>query len=263
MTLNDNEPYIPVNLDNDTEEKIFPDAFYDPITMKLMEDPVVISDGNSYERSGVVERRGDNIESGGKLYSNRALKAVISETVELGGDSFMPVMKQLHKTVQDSVKQMFEKSALSNKEFRPLSDVYYCPITFGLIHFPMIDPEGNTFEKVAIEAWILQNGSSPITRTSLSKDELYDNHAITALLEREKGKDTIHIHPSIRRFKEEDPPEAPAVTPKQQRMEARRYQIQRQRCRNITGWVFIPFILGFILVLYVIHFNKIHSISTT
>jgi len=112
-----------------------------------MKDPAVILDSHSYEQSTIVEQWGDDIESSGKPYPNRALLAVISETIKLSSDSFMPMINQLHKMMKTSVRQDFDKSALSDQEFRPLPEVYYCFITFGFIYFPVIDPEGNTLKK--------------------------------------------------------------------------------------------------------------------
>ena len=190
-------------IDTVIERREFPDAFYDPNTNEVMKDPVVIPNGESYERSDIIEQRGDDIEPTYKLYPNRALLAIINETTKLSGDSIEAGMRRLSKTIQTSMNQF-----ISNYDFQPLPDAYYCPITFDLIHFPVIDAEGYTFEKVAIEAWIQKNGKSPITRTSLSKEDLYDNHAITALLEGEKGKSVENMHPSIRDFIDTVPPEA-------------------------------------------------------
>ena len=105
------------------------------------------------------------------------------------------------------MRQLLDKSALPHKKFRPLSDVYYCPITFGLIHNPVIDTEGNTFKIVAVETWIDNNETSPLTRTPLSEKYLYPNQAITALLDEEKSKSVKNMHPLIRKFIEEPPPE--------------------------------------------------------
>jgi len=216
------------------------DAFYDPITMKIMKDPVVIPDGTSYERSAIMQQRGDDIESGGKLYPNRALLSIINETVELNGDTFMPIMKRLNKTVQTSMRQLLDISAIPTKEFLPLPDVYYCPITFSLMHDPVIDPEGNTFERVALERWIDENNSSPLTRTPLSTNDLYCNSAITALLEIEKGKSVETMHPSIRKFIQEAPPKATefdyAITA--QELEGRRQHIRNKRVVTAAGFLF-------------------------
>jgi hypothetical protein len=78
------------------------------------------------------------------------------------------------------------------------------------MHNPVIDPEGNTYERAAIENWIQVNHTSPITQTTISVDDLYPNNAIVALLEEEKGKSEGSIHPSIRKWKEEKPPAFPS-----------------------------------------------------
>jgi hypothetical protein len=43
---------------------------------------------------------------------------------------------------------------------------------------PVIDPEGNTFERAAITAWLLSNPTSPITRKPLSVNQLSPNRAL-------------------------------------------------------------------------------------
>jgi hypothetical protein len=55
---------------------------------------------------------------------------------------------------------------------------FYCPITHELMVDPVIDPEGNSYEKQAIENWIRQSGKSPITRTALSINDLRPNRAL-------------------------------------------------------------------------------------
>ena len=74
-------------IDTAIERREFPDAFYDPNTNELMKDPVVIPNGDSYERSNIIEQRGDDIESECNLYPNRALLAFINETAKLSGNS--------------------------------------------------------------------------------------------------------------------------------------------------------------------------------
>jgi hypothetical protein len=189
--------------------KPFPNAFYCPITKDLMEDPVVIPDGDSYERSAILET-GD--VSADKLYLNRALQSIIDEEVETSGDSMQAGLMRLQRTIGKSLRQLMDKSAIPTLEFRPLPDAYYCPITFGIIHDPVIDPEGNTFERVAVEYWIQANDNSPITRTSLTVEDLYPNKALAELLEEEKCRDDETMHPSIREWKLEAPPTAVVAT---------------------------------------------------
>jgi hypothetical protein len=194
----------------DDDGRDFPNAFYCPITKEVMTDPVVLPDGDSYEKSAILAR-GDVPSN--KLYPNRALQAIIEETVDMSGESMRAGLKRFQLSMRKSFSQLLEKSAIPSMEYRDLPDSYYGPITFSLIHNPAIDPEGNTYERAAIENWIQANHTSPITRTSASVDDLYPNNAIMALLEEEKGKSEDAIHPSIRKWKEEAPPSTNTYTP--------------------------------------------------
>jgi Mg-chelatase subunit ChlD len=58
-----------------------------------------------------------------------------------------------------------------------------CPITNEPFVDPVVDHEGNTYEKKAIEAWLEQNSTSPITRNPLTLDQLFPNRALKNLIE--------------------------------------------------------------------------------
>jgi hypothetical protein len=203
-------PFVPLaaSLPTDTlQHREFPDVFYCPITHELLEDPVVAPDGDSYERHAITER-GDIPDD--KLYTNRALKQLIDEQIELSGDSIRAGFKRFDRTVRTTFHHLLEKSALpssTEREQHSLPEAYYCSITFNLMHDPVIDPDGHTYERVAIENWIQVNGKSPATRTPLTVDALYENRAIATLLEEEKNRPEETIHPAILKFKTEKPPQ--------------------------------------------------------
>lgn len=54
----------------------------------------------------------------------------------------------------------------SKVEFN-IPEGFYCPIIQTLMVDPVIDPEGNTYERSAIEDWLSKNQTSPITRNPL------------------------------------------------------------------------------------------------
>jgi hypothetical protein len=110
-------------------------------------------------------------------------------------------------SIRSTFQLILEKSALTRPDYDPLSEAYYCSIKFDLMHEPVIDPDGNTYERVAIENWIRVNGKSPATRSPLTVDRLYPNHAISDLLDEEKNRSDETMHPSIRKFKAETPPQ--------------------------------------------------------
>jgi U-box domain len=192
---------------------IYPRVFYCHRTNVLMMDPVVGPDGESVERSAIDDESKDRSTP---YYPNRALKAILQETSALlkgGGDSFSlrASWAQIQTSVSRSLRQILPESTSDALTFRPLNDAYYCPITLNLIHFPVIDPEGYTFERVALENWVRINGKSPITRATLSIDQLYVNKAIARLLQDEKEKPEDQMHPSVKKWKDEPAPRATDV----------------------------------------------------
>lgn len=58
-----------------------------------------------------------------------------------------------------------------------------CPITQEAIKIPVIDPEGNTYEKDAIEEWLKNNSVSPLTRSPLLINDLVPNRAIIEIID--------------------------------------------------------------------------------
>eukprot|EP01027_Heterolobosea_sp_BB2_P022017 GEZU01032390.1.p1 GENE.GEZU01032390.1~~GEZU01032390.1.p1 ORF type:complete len:857 (+),score=225.75 GEZU01032390.1:111-2573(+) len=60
---------------------------------------------------------------------------------------------------------------------------FYCPLTHEIMKDPVMDPEGNSYERAAIEKWLYQNSTSPITRTPLSKAYLVPNRALCDAIE--------------------------------------------------------------------------------
>lgn len=196
----------------DSSRKPFPDACYCPITQSVFQDPVVTPDGDSYERAAYLVEHPDTVIN--TLYPNRALREIIQDLSTASDRSFVASMRRMDRSIRDGFNRMVSTSSLPADPYRPLPEAYYCNITFNLMHDPVIDPEGNTYERVAIENWIAVHGNSPLTRTALSSTGLlYPNKALAALLEEEKMRDEESIHPSIRRFNLETPPTAsdPAV----------------------------------------------------
>lgn len=92
----------------------------------------------------------------------------------------------------------------------------------------------------------------PLRGHPLLKEDLYNNRAITALLDEEKGKSIKNMHPSIRKFINSAPPEAPQYFPNtpEELIERRRMNRgDKQNLTNIFG-VILLFVLGAFTILY-------------
>lgn len=68
-----------------------------------------------------------------------------------------------------------------------------CPITNEPFVDPVVDHEGNTYEKKAIEAWLEQNSTSPITRNPLTLDQLFPNRALKNLIAESQGEEEEEV----------------------------------------------------------------------
>jgi hypothetical protein len=62
-------------------------------------------------------------------------------------------------------------------------EAFLCPITHALMVEPVIDPEGNSYERAAIAEWLSRNGTSPVTRAALALRDLAPNRALQHAIE--------------------------------------------------------------------------------
>jgi Mg-chelatase subunit ChlD len=60
---------------------------------------------------------------------------------------------------------------------------YICPITLEVFKDPVVDKDGNSYEREAIENWLRTNSLSPITRRPLNASDLVPNRALKDIIE--------------------------------------------------------------------------------
>ena len=64
-----------------------------------------------------------------------------------------------------------------------LPNEFYCPITFELMKDPVIGPDGQTYERYAIEEWLKTNNTSPLTKKAMHSTSLIPNYALRNAIE--------------------------------------------------------------------------------
>ena len=96
----------------------FPKSFYDPISERLMLDPVVHPNGISYEKKDVMERQ----PSTTTYYTNRALKAYIDREVDRieSAGSMRGKLLEITDSIRTNFQKLLETSAIPSSEFKPL-----------------------------------------------------------------------------------------------------------------------------------------------
>lgn len=97
------------------------------------------------------------------------------------------VVSRLNKIVNNS--QSNNQSQSQNNSNNPLSNPpnhFKCPISSTLLQDPVIDNEGNTYERTNILKWLVLTNNSPITGNVLSIDELKDDVVVKSAIDRWK-----------------------------------------------------------------------------
>jgi hypothetical protein len=75
---------------------------------------------------------------------------------------------------------------------------FICPITQSIMDDPVIDYEGNTYDRKAITEWLLTHDTSPITRNKLYINQLNPNRALKETIELFKNNNlSLTIQSSI------------------------------------------------------------------
>lgn len=69
------------------------------------------------------------------------------------------------------------------REKMTIPERFYCPITKRIMHDPVVDPEGHSYERTAIVQWLQMHSISPITRKPLLESELAPNYALKDAIE--------------------------------------------------------------------------------
>lgn len=80
----------------------------------------------------------------------------------------------------------------NNTETIIVPDDFYCPITGELMNFPVMCPEGHSYEENALRAWHSINPISPLTRSSLDIRRIRPNRSLKNAIDqiRDKLKET-------------------------------------------------------------------------
>jgi len=72
---------------------------------------------------------------------------------------------------------------------------FVCPLTQVVMVDPVIDPEGHSYERSAIEDWLGHNPTSPVTRNPLTAAMLAPNRALGTAIEEWQSQRESTIHP--------------------------------------------------------------------
>mmetsp|Transcript_80315 Transcript_80315/g.233228 ORF Transcript_80315/g.233228 Transcript_80315/m.233228 type:complete len:203 (+) Transcript_80315:154-762(+) len=136
-----------------------PQLFYCPLSKEIFKNPVVAANGETYEKAVYLKEHDlpQECESAKKLYPNRALKMIMDDAALSQSSSIQASFKRLRYTVKRAMSEYLEPqdddtedgTSRGNPDVGfPLSDGFYCGITYNIMHEPVIDPDGNNSRKL-------------------------------------------------------------------------------------------------------------------
>ena len=89
---------------------------------------------------------------------------------------------------------------ISEEEMRKLEDEaprsFLCPISTQIINDPVIDREGNSYEKDDILQWLERSQVSPLTDSPLTSADLVENRALKNVIELYKNRELQMVNPT-------------------------------------------------------------------
>jgi hypothetical protein len=77
----------------------------------------------------------------------------------------------------------------SQNMYENISHHFYCAITGKLMVDPVLTPNGDTYERAAIEEWLKKKGTCPVTRNPLTIASLIPNKAMKSLIQTKNAKE--------------------------------------------------------------------------
>lgn len=108
-----------------------------------------------------------------------------------GGDS---VVEHNAQTLRDSYRRRSSSMSLRRNttvgnDGAALPSAFYCPLTLSVMRDPVIDRDGNSYERHAIEHWLSRECTSPITRKPLRYKDLSPNRSLKEAIAERMGVD--------------------------------------------------------------------------
>ncbi len=101
-----------------------------------------------------------------------------------------------HLSLNKKVENMNRKPIMIRRECICLRDEFTCPITRELLRDPWLATDGHSYERDAIEHWVLSKGTSPKTGQPLESKSLFPNHNLRRLMKDliNEGGEGLYIH---------------------------------------------------------------------
>ncbi len=162
--------------------------FLCPLTLEVMNNPVILSDGLSYERNHAESwlNGHDTSPTTRKLLPNKDI--IPNHTLKAAIDQYKEIIhkKRLNIPMDSLDTQTFQVNE-KNVTADILND-FVCSISFEIFRDPVVLSDGYSYERLNVTAWLNVNNTSPRTGAPLKNKNITPNHALRAAIEEYKNE---------------------------------------------------------------------------
>ena len=93
------------------------------------------------------------------------------------------IINELEKMVLDMMNQLKKITEVYESEVENYPDYFKCPISWEKLENPVVSMEGHSYEKWAIDKWLINQETSPITGLVLEDNTLISNYALKSAID--------------------------------------------------------------------------------
>ena len=104
------------------------------------------------------------------------------------GDDNEDVNAYQHSPLEQTIESSFSSNS-GNNDDDSIPQSFRCPLTFEVMADPVLDSEGNTFERKALLKWLQKSSQSPVSRQNLNENVLVPNIALRDLIHNAMGEE--------------------------------------------------------------------------
>jgi hypothetical protein len=106
----------------------------------------------------------------------------------VGGDDTKDTNTYQHSPPEPTILESSFPSSNGNNDDDSIPQSFLCPLTLEAMADPVLDSEGNTFERKALLKWLQKSNQSPVSRQNLNDSVLVPNIALRDLIHDAMGE---------------------------------------------------------------------------
>eukprot|EP01084_Bolivina_argentea_P102697 183961_1 len=102
------------------------------------------------------------------------------------GFSTVTDINQIYNEISELVEKYPVFSSQNVKDSVNIPSEFICPITKDIMDDPVICSDGHSYERFAIEDWLIKHDKSPMTNTKLVTKQIFPNHGLRSMIQEYK-----------------------------------------------------------------------------